>query len=28
MQWLMANKHVIRAAVNSSYAENSGGADA
>lgn len=27
-QWLMANKHTIRAAQNASYAENSGGADA
>lgn len=28
IDWLMANKHTIRAANNSSYAENSGGADA
>jgi len=28
VQWLMSNKHVIRSAVNASYAENSGGADA
>jgi hypothetical protein len=27
-QWLMANKHVLRSAINSSYADNSGGADA
>jgi hypothetical protein len=27
-QWLMANKHVLRSAVNESFAENSGGADA
>ena len=27
-QWLMANKHTVRAAINPSYAENSGGADA
>ncbi|MDR3797959.1 MAG: hypothetical protein P4K93_07390 [Terracidiphilus sp.] len=28
MQFLMANKHAIRSAVNASYADNSGGADA
>lgn len=28
MQFLMANKHVIRSAINESYAENSGGSDA
>lgn len=28
MQFLMANKHVVRSAVNASYAENSGGSDA
>ena len=28
VQWLMNNKHVIRAAMNASYNENSGGADA
>jgi hypothetical protein len=28
VQWLMANKHVLRAAINASYGENSGGADA
>jgi len=28
MQFLMNNKHVIRSAVNASYAENSGGSDA
>jgi hypothetical protein len=27
-QWLMGNKHILRSAVNASYAENSGGADA
>lgn len=27
-QWLMANKHIVRSAINASYAENSGGADA
>ncbi len=27
-QWLMQNKHVLRASINASYAENSGGADA
>jgi hypothetical protein len=28
VQWAMQNKHVIRSAVNASYSENSGGADA
>lgn len=28
VQWLLANKHNVRAALNASYAENSGGADA
>jgi hypothetical protein len=28
VQWLMANKHVIRSAMNASFGENSGGADA
>jgi hypothetical protein len=28
VQWIMRNRHVIRSAVNSSFAENSGGADA
>jgi hypothetical protein len=28
VQWLMANKHVIRSAFNESLSENSGGADA
>jgi hypothetical protein len=28
VNWLMANKHNVRAAINSSYGENSGGADA
>lgn len=27
-QWIMSNKHQFRAAINASYAENSGGADA
>jgi hypothetical protein len=28
MQWLMSQKHTVRRALNESYAENSGGADA
>ncbi len=28
VQWLMENKHIVRRALNASYAENSGGADA